>query len=273
MQGASRAALKATLAGYEERVGSLPDGAGSQEVSDGLYAVADLLDREPSLRRALTDPASSPTSRRGLVENLLGAQLPPLPLQVLQDIVAETWSRPQDLRDAVEQVAATAALRAAEGSGRLDDVEDELFRFARLLEREPALRAALTDPGLPDDRKSAMLQDLLGGKATDTTLRLVEISVTRPRGRSLETALEELTAMAARRRERYVAHVRAAIPLDERQIERLESALARIYGREVQLQIEVDPAVVGGVQVRIGDEVLDGTVTRKLESARRSLSR
>jgi F-type H+-transporting ATPase subunit delta len=270
--GASREALRASVAAYDERVGRLPDAAGSGEVSDGLYAVADLLDREPSLRRALTDPASSPGSRRQLVERLLGQQLPPLPLQVLQDVVAQAWSRPEELRDGVEHVAATAALRAAEGSGELDDVEDELFRFARLLEREPALRAALTDPGLPDERKTALVRDLLGGKARDTTIRLVEVSVTRPRGRSIETALEALSTMAAQRRERYVAHVRAAVPLDERQTERLQSSLTRIYGREVALQVDVDPSVIGGVQVRVGDEVLDGTVTRRLETARRGLS-
>jgi F-type H+-transporting ATPase subunit delta len=273
MQGASREALRASLASFEEKVGSLPDGAGSNEVSGGLYAVAGLLDQEPSLRRALTDPASSPESRRGLVQNLLGQQLPPLPLQVLQDVVAQPWSSPADLREGVEHLAATAALRAAEGSGELDDVEDELFRFARLLEREPALRAALTDPALPGERKSSIVRDLLGGKARETTVRLVEVSVNGRRTRSLEDALEELSSLAAQRRERYVAHVRAALPLDDAQRERLQSSLTRIYGRDVQLQVDVDPTVVGGVQVRIGDEVLDGTVTRKLEVARRDLAR
>lgn len=273
MQGASRTAVKEATARFEERVGSLPDGAGSGEVSEGLFAVAALLDREPSLRRALTDPASSPATRRGLVERLLGGQLSPLPLQVLQDVVEQPWSSPTDLRDGVEQIAASAAMRAAEGSGELDDVEDELFRFSRLLEREPQLRAALTDPGLPADRKLQVVRDLLGGKARDTTIRLVEFAVTRRRGRSLEDVLDELSQLAADRRERYIAHVRVAVPLDERQQERLRSSLSRIYGHEVDLQVELDPAIVGGVQVRIGDEVLDGTVHRRLESARRGLAR
>ena len=272
MHGASRTALANATERYEERVASLPDGAGSGEVSSGLYAVAGLLDREPSLRRALTDPASSPATRRDLVERLLGGQLPPLPLQVLQDVVEQSWASPTDLRDAVEQLAASAAMRSAEGSGELDEVEDELFRFSRLLEREPALRAALTDPGLPAERKSSIVRDLLGGKARETTQHLVEQAVNHRRGRSLEDVLEELSELAAKRRERYVAHVRAAVALDERQEQRLRSALERIYGHEVDLQMDVDPSVVGGVQVRIGDEVLDGTVTRRLESARRGLT-
>jgi F-type H+-transporting ATPase subunit delta len=272
MQGASRGALRASLELFEQRVGSLPDGAGSGEVSEGLYAVAGLLDREPSLRRALADPASTPDGRRQLVERLLGGQLSPLPLQVLQDAVAQSWSSPIDLRDALEHLAAAAAFRAAEGSGELDDVEDELFRFARLLEREPELRAALTDPGLPADRKAGIVEQLLRGRARETTMRLVEVAVLRRHGRSLEDVLEELSAMAASRRERYVARVRVAVPLDPSQEQRLNGALARIYGRAVQLQIDVDPTVVGGVQVRVGDEVLDGTVTRRLESARRGLA-
>jgi F-type H+-transporting ATPase subunit delta len=273
MQGASREALRASLARYEEEVGSLPDGAGSGEVAEGLYAFAALLDREPSLRRALTDPASSPDSRRTLVERLLGGQLPALPLQVLQDVVAQPWSSGTDLRDGVERVAATAVLRSAEGSGELDEVEDELFRFERLLEREPELRAALTDPALPADRKTGLVRELLGGRAREATLRLVEVAVLRRRGRSLEDVLRELSELAAGRRERYVAHVRVAVPLDASQQERLQASLTRIYGRAVQLQVDVDPTVVGGAQVRVGDEVLDGTVTRKLEAARRGLVR
>ncbi len=224
MEGVSRASLREALARFEEQVGGLPAGAGSGEVSEGLYAVAGLLDREPSLRRAFTDPASSPSSRRALVQNLLGGQLSALPLQALTDLVASPWDGPADLREAVETVAANAALRAAEGDGVLDDVEDELFRFARLLEREPALRAALTDPGLPDANKTGLVRSLLGGQATAATVRLVEVVVTRPRGRSVETALEELSRLAAARRQRLVARVRVARPLDAQQTERLSAA-------------------------------------------------
>jgi F-type H+-transporting ATPase subunit delta len=272
VQGASRDSLKNALARFEEQIGSLPDGAGSGEVSEGLWSVAALLDREPSLRRAFTDPASTPRSRQGLVDALLGSQLAALPLGVLRDLVADGWNSPEDLRDVVERLAATAAMRAAEGSGKLDDVEDELFRFERLLEREPALRAALTDPGLPVERKSQLLRDLLGGKAQDATVRLLEIVVTRPRGRSLETAIEELLDLAAARRSRYVAQVRVARPLEADQETRLQTSLTRIYGREVQLQVDVDPKVIGGIEVRVGDEVIDGTVSRRLHDVRRSLA-
>jgi F-type H+-transporting ATPase subunit delta len=272
MQGASRDALKNSLARFEQNIASIPGGTGAGEVSEGLYAVAALLDREPSLRRALTDPASSPDSRRGLVDALLGEQLKALPLLVLRELVAERWSSSADLHEAVELLAATAALTAAEGEGALDDVEDELFRFARLLERERELRAALTDPGLPNDRKSSLVKDLLDGKARPITVRLVDVAVTRSRGRSLESALEALVELAAARRSRYVAQVRVARPLQADQEARLATTLGRIYGREVALQVDVDASVLGGIEVRVGDEIIDGTVQRSLSTVRRSLA-
>ena len=176
------------------------------------------------------------------------------------------------MSDALIEGYARALFEIARAEGTLDEVEDELFRFARLLEREPALRAALTDPGLPDDRKSALLRDLLGERARPQTLRLVEIAVTRSRGRSVETALDELADLAAQRRSRFVAQVRVARPLEAQQEARLAAGLERLYGRRVQLQVDVDPAVLGGISVRVGDEVLDGTVQRNLEAVRRSLA-
>lgn len=271
MQGTSRAALAGAQENLDAALSGDTDGSASRQVSDGLYAVAGLLDREPSLRRAFTDPASSPASRQGLARQLLGGQLAHQPLDTVLDLVARRWDTAADLREAVERLAAGAAMRGAEAAGDLDDVEDELFRFARLLEREPALRSALTDPGLPDERKTALLGDLLSG-AKPTMRQLVELAVTRRRTGSLEKALDELSELAARRRQRYVAQVRVAAPLDPAQEQRLGASLARIYGREVDLQVDVDPSVIGGVEVRVGDEVLNGTVARSLENVRRSLA-
>ena len=274
MDGSSRESMREAIARLEEQVtgnGAEERARTAQQASEGLYAVAALLDRQPALRRALTDPASAAGGRQQLVDALLGSQLDPAPLRVMRELVAASWHSPADLREAVETLAAQATLVGAEADGVLDDVEDELFRFARLLGREPALRAALTDPGLPDGRKVDVLHALLGERARPATQRLVEVVVTRPRGRSLETALEELSRLAAARRQRLVAEVRVARPLDDAQVERLSSVLARIYGRQVQLQVDVDPSVLGGVQVRVGDEVLDGTVARRLQDARRGL--
>lgn len=273
MDGASRGSLRAALGRLEQEVSGTGTGRSARDVSEGLYAVARVLDGEPALRRALTDPAAGPASRRGLVDALFGRQLAGPALTVLRDLAASSWSAPADLRESVEVLATMASLAAAEGDGVLDDVEDELFRFERLVERDPRLRAALTDPGLPAERKVGLVNVLLKGKAQPATLRMLEIAVTRPRGRSFETVLQELTRLAAGRRQRLVAHVRVARPLDVAQSDRLARALAGIYGRDVQLQVAVDPDVLGGVEVRIGEEVLNGTVQRRLADVRRSLTR
>jgi F-type H+-transporting ATPase subunit delta len=266
MEGVSRDSLRGVLERLEGR-----DGAQAQDVSDGLFAVAGVLDTAPSLRRALTDPSSQESGRSGLVGALFGSQLPGPALEVLQDLVAQPWHSAVDLRAAVEVVATTAAMDAAEHSGALDDVEDELFRFGRLLEREPELRSALTDQGLPADRKAGLVTSLLGD-ATPTTRQLLGLAVSRPSDRSLEGRLEELERLAAARRKRVVADVRVAAPLDDAQTTRLGASLSRIYGRQVHLQVEVDPSVLGGVEVRVGDEVLDGTVARRLDDVRRRLA-
>jgi len=167
---------------------------------------------------------------------------------------------------AVQAFEASPAASSAE-------VSEGLYAVAALLDREPSLRRALTDPGLPDDRKTGLLRELLGERAHPQTLRLVEIAVTRSRGRSVETALDELADLAAQRRQRFVAQVRVARPLEPQQEARLTASLERLYGRQVQLQVDVDPAVLGGISVRVGDEVLDGTVQRNLEAVRRTLAR
>lgn len=269
MDATSSASLDAGLAFFDERVEA---GADAAQISEGLFAVAELLDREPSLRRAFTDPASAPDGRRGLAQSLLGGQLDAASLEVLSELVARRWHSGVDLRTGIEQVATSAAMRAAEDAGVLDEVEDELFRFGRLLESEHALRRALTDPGLPQDRKLGLLDQLLQGKAQPTTLRLLELAVTRRRTGSLEHRIDELSRLAASRRQRYVAQVRVAAPLVAEHETRLASALARIYGRQVDLQVDVDPSVLGGVEVRVGDEVVNGTIVRRLDGARRRLA-
>ena len=158
-----------------------------------------------------------------------------------------------------------------ESEGHLDEVEDELFRFARLLEREPALRAALTDPALPVERKMGVLRELLTDRAQPTTERLVEQAVREPGGRTLEQVLASFSELAAQRRQRVLAEVRSAVPLTAAQLARLTTVLGTIYGRAIQVQSYVDPAVVGGVVVRIGDEVIDGSTVHQLAQARRRL--
>jgi F-type H+-transporting ATPase subunit delta len=166
---------------------------------------------------------------------------------------------------------AQALFAVAEAEGTLETVEDELFRFGRALEREPGLRDALVDPSLPIDRKRALLQDLLGDKAGHHTVGLLGFIVEQGRAKDLPRIVTALADVAAERRRKAVAEVRVALPLDATRRGRLEKALARVTDRDVELKVLVDPSVIGGVVARVGDEVFDGTIRRRLELARERL--
>ncbi|MCX9191900.1 F0F1 ATP synthase subunit delta [Carbonactinospora thermoautotrophica] len=270
MLGASRnslAQVRESLTERAERTGV----QGFDTLVEELFAVARLLSRESALRGLLADPGTAGRQKVSLLESLLSGKVAPLTLEVLGEVVEARWSSPRDLVDAVEILGFQAAFTLAENDGTLDAVEDELFRFSRIVEAQPTLRAVLTDPGLPADRKVAVVRDLLADKARPTTVRLLEQVIVDPRGRKVEDAVAQLSELAAERRKRLLAEVRVAAPLEPEQERRLAAALSRIYGREVQLQVAVDPTILGGVVVRVGDEVIDGSVMRRLEEARQRL--
>ncbi|WP_431965639.1 F0F1 ATP synthase subunit delta [Actinacidiphila sp. bgisy160] len=270
MNGASREAL----ATARERLDALADNtsADAAKLAEELAAVTGLLDREGSLRRALTDPAQPGEAKAGLAQAVLGGQIGGETSDLVSGMVRSRWSQSRDLADALEELSYSADLIAAERAGVLDDVEDELFRFGRIVSGSSELRAALTDRAAGTQAKAALLHSLLGGRANQVTERIVIRLVTHPRGRSLEAGIDALSKLAATRRNRTVAVVVSAVPLSDRQKQRLGAALAKIYGRQVHLNLDVDPAVRGGISVRVGDEVIDGTIADRLEEASRRMA-
>ncbi|MBV2151964.1 F0F1 ATP synthase subunit delta [Kitasatospora sp. SUK 42] len=268
MIGASREALAAGRQNLESLTDSTSVDAA--KLAEELTAVTAVLDREVSLRRVLTDPSRSGQDKAQLVTSLLTGQVSGEAVDLVSGLVRSRWSGSRDLVDATEELAAYAEVIAADKAGVLDDVEDELFRFGRVVSGSHELRAALTEPKAGAVAKAALIAKLLG-RANAGTVRLVTALVNTPRGRSLEQGLESYSKLAAARRGRVVALVTSAVPLSDTQKERLSGALGRMYGRQVHLNIDVDPEVVGGVQVQIGDEIIDGTVSSRLEGARQSL--
>ncbi len=176
-------------------------------------------------------------------------------------------------RDRLIQGYAQALFAVAEAEGNLEDVEDELFRFGKIIESQRDLRESFTDPGLPADRKKSVVRELLGKKASSQTVSLVGFVVDQGRGKDLTKITEALAELAARRRHRAVAEVRTALPLDDERRQRLIDALSKATGREVEVKTVVDPSVIGGVVARVGEHVYDGSIRRKLEMAREQLSR
>jgi F-type H+-transporting ATPase subunit delta len=172
----------------------------------------------------------------------------------------------------MSQLGVEAVLVSAQRHDRLDEVQDDLFRFARVVAGQPDLRLALTDRALPVDRKSDLLTDLLKEKTSVEAARLIDLAVTEPRGRSFETNMERLTAAAAARRQRQVATVTSAVSLNTQQRDRLAAALAAQLGFDVQLNVVIDPEVVGGLRVSLGDELIDGTLATRLDDAQRRIA-
>ncbi len=269
MRGASRA----SLAEAKERLSEVLDGdVDPGQLGDELFAVTGLLDAEPGLRRTLADPTRAAEAKAGLAATLLGGKVSAATLEVFSALVGERWSESADLADATDQLAALAIIEQA-GRGRaFDELEDELFRFGRLVSAEPELRIALSNPFFPAQRKRELLDALLGGKVTEPTMRLVTQSALQARGRTLDVSLEEYARLAAERRERLVAEVHVAVALTAAQRRRLAAALAASYGRDIHLNIVLDPNVIGGLSVQIEGELIDGTMASRLAGLRRRLA-
>jgi len=236
-----------------------------------LFAVARLLDTNGTLRRALTDPSRPARAKSGVVEQLLRGKVSDRALSVVSAAAGGRWSSGRDLPDALDDLSVEADVAYADGQGKLDDLEDELFRLERIIARERGLADRLGDRNLPLDKRQELLRGLLEGKADETTVRLAERAVA-GRGRSIAGALTSYQTAAANRRNASIATVRVATDLSEAERTRLADALSRQYGRNIQVNVIVDPAVLGGVRVDIGDEVIDGTVAAKLGDAERRIA-
>jgi F-type H+-transporting ATPase subunit delta len=272
MRGASAEALAAA----RERIEPLLSGAGSSAdaalVGEELFAVSRLLEGSASLRRAATDPNADGESKAALVQQLLGGKVSGPTVDVVAGLARSRWSSGGDLVDACEELGVQATLAGAEQLGALERVEDELFRFGRVVVGQRELRAALTDRTVPTASRTALVGDLLDGKAAPATVALARHAASQPRGRRFEQVVEEIGEAVARRRDRAVARVTSAIPLTEQQRERLTAALGRVYGRTMHLDVDVVPSLVGGLRVQVGDEVIDASVVARLARADRLLS-
>jgi len=242
-------------------------------IGDQLLAVADLLGREPGMRRALADVSRSTDDRVELLRGLLRGKVDDDTLALLDALVSGRWSRPSELRNAAERLGVETILAAAERSDELGDVEDELFRFAQVVDGSPRLATVLGDPGAPVQSRAALVDDLLDGKARPTTVRLVKVALVGLGGRGFAASLTRLVELAAAARDRQVAYVTSAVPLTDEEEERLGAFLGQRYGRHISVKGTVDPEVIGGLSVQIGSDLYDGTVLPRIAEARAALTR
>jgi F-type H+-transporting ATPase subunit delta len=271
MQAASRESYAAAIARLESIV---PDTSPEDLAStaEEVLAIADMLRREPRLRRALSDPARTGADRAGLLRSLLSGKVSDRAAELLETLAGGRWSASGELLDGVETLGVETILASADRAGDLAEVEDELFRFGQVVDGNLGLASAVGDSASSMDRRAELVHALLDGKAKPATVRLATQALAGYGGRNFAASLTRLVEAAAERRERQIAYVTAAAPLTEEQERRLGATLAQLYGREIALKVSVKPEIMGGLSVQVGYDLYDGSVARRLAVARNALT-
>jgi len=272
MRSASREALAHLRRRRDEAVGARASVKTLTGLAEELYAVAALLVAQPRLRRILGDPATAPEARAQFVGGLLADKVGKTAVTIAQAAVSERWSSPWDLTDSLESAGDDTLFAAAEHDGLLDRVEDELFRFERVLDAEGELSTLLDEKAVDGEHRVELLDRVISGKVHPITSALLQHAVRSERKRSVTLAIDDLLEAASERQERSVARVVSAVELSEEQQQRLTAALSELYGRAINLRTAVDPGVLGGLVIRVGDEVIDGSVAARLAQARTALA-
>ena len=272
-----RSASRLALTGLLDRFGGIADSLddkGLSTLADDLTSVAALLIRESVVTRYLTQPSEDSSPRIQLVERLVSGKVGQPALDVLKAAVAERWSAETDLLDAIQLAARQALLIRAEKAGEVDEVEDQLFRFSRILDAQPRLAILLGNYEVAADARVQLLRNVLasaGPGVNAITADLLAKTVELLRGQPAEAAVQNLAEVAVARRGEVVAQVSAAAELSEAQHTRLTEVLSRIYGHPVTAQVSIDPELLGALAISVGDEIVDGTLSSRLAAAQTQL--
>ncbi|HJD78659.1 ATP synthase F1 subcomplex delta subunit [Corynebacterium pollutisoli] len=270
------AASREALATVESHLDGLVHGAGdavatAAQTGTELFDVVDALDRDRTLRVAVADPASTAERRTGVIRTIFGGKVSDSTLSVLNEAAAQQWSTPRQFRTGLVELGRRALLRGAEKQGQLGQVEDELFRLSRVLDREGELTQLLSDKAADPARKRGLLASVLYGKVNMITEALALQVIGRPEKNPIDD-IANLVGTAAQLQGRSVAHVVSAEQLNEGQQAALADKLGRIYGRAMSIHSEVDPSLLGGMTIRVDDEIIDGSLAGKLAKLRANLA-
>lgn len=268
MAGASTDSLAASRQALEPTLAS-----GGLQLARDLFSTLDVLDENGPLRRALTDPSWSVERRAGVLRSLFGGKVSEEAMQVLTDLAGRRWSAERDFGDAVEQLAGTAVAASAEREGLpgLDRLSQELLAFHRTVEESHEVQRAITDQQAPAEARGTLAERLTGNGSEEVRL-LVRQAVQNPRGHKPAELVRRFASEVAGRQRQWIADVTVARPLGEDQQRRLAEGLNRLFGRDLKLDVTVDPSLVGGVRVKVGDDVVDSTVATRLHDLQRKMA-
>ena len=274
MAGVSGESLTAALADLEAQLptATLP-------LAQELFDFLGTLDSSAGLRRALTDPSRSAADKSALAMQLVHGKVSAQAESVVSKLVASRWSDARDLGDALETLAATVAIAVAEnraaaaasGIAGLEQLENDLFVFNRTVEASHELQAALAEPQASGTAKTELALKLVPSAGEEARL-LISQAVRNPRGVKATKLVERFATLAAARQERWIATVAVSRPLTQQQTDRMQVGLNALYGRELKVNVTVDPTLIGGVRVKVGDEVVDASVITRLGELRRQLA-
>ena len=268
--GSSRASVLTLRKSLADLV-SKQSATDAAQFSADLFTVLTVLSSSVGLRRALTDNSRDAASKAELISNLFGKNVTEAAKTLFSQAASLRWSNPAEIADAIENLAVESASAAADKSGELEKLENQLFDFARVLIANPEFRQALNTASDTDASKVSLLESVVNGKYSLHTINLLKRVVVLRRGRSIDATLATYSHYVSNSRNRLVAHVKTAIALTDSQTSSLIAALTKQMGREVHVNIEIDPKVLGGISIRYADDVIDGTVVNRLAEASRAL--
>ena len=268
--GSSRASVLTLRKSLADLV-SKQSATDAAQFSADLFTVLTVLSSSVGLRRALTDNSRDAASKAELISNLFGKNITEAAKTLFSQAASLRWSNPAEIADAIENLAVESASTAADKSGELEKLENQLFDFARVLIANPEFRQALNTASDTDASKVSLLESVVNGKYSLHTINLLKRVVVLRRGRSIDATLSTYSHYVSNSRNRLVAHVKTAIALTDSQTSSLIAALTKQMGKEVHINIEIDPKVLGGISIRYADDVIDGTVVNRLAEASRAL--
>ncbi|KNC18820.1 ATP synthase subunit delta [Arthrobacter sp. RIT-PI-e] len=240
-----------------------------------LFGVLEILDSNAGLRRALTDPSRTGKDKAVLVDQLISGRVSTEALGVVRDLASGRWASPRDIGDALETLAATVVIAVAEQGGAgaegLERLEDQLHAFITTVASDHGLQRALSEAQASPESRVALALKLVPG-AGDAAQLLITQAVASPRGLKPAALVGSFLELVAARQQRWIAEVSVSRPLTQVQHDKLVSGLNSMYGRDLKVNVSIDPSLVGGVRVSIGDEVVDSTVATRLSELRRKLA-
>ncbi|WP_151082862.1 F0F1 ATP synthase subunit delta [Nocardioides cynanchi] len=266
LRGASAEALTDLTGRLDDAIGGVRQAA---DLADELFTVSRLFRTEAALRRFATDASLPAEAKQGMVQQVFKDRLDERTLDLLTEAAGRRWTLSRDLPDVLERLSEIAVVRSA--GAKAGQVSDEVFQLARIIDGDPALRDALSDPGRSVDDKAALLDSLLGDVALPATVTLAKQALSGTY-RTMTAALATYRVVAAESQGEAVATVRVARALSAADQRRLGEILNQQYDTTVRLNVIIDPDVIGGIRVEIGDQVIDGTISGRLDDARRRLA-